>query len=1058
MNGTIAKRLVYQSRIIWPFVGWCLFAAPLLLCLAAHLVPNMLTGLVLLRTEKSNSEYVWDCFCLTAMSLFVAAFGLAIVRVFDLYGKLQFGYQLHPHSVHNPSEQRSTDTWWWSNRSTAWPNFWLVAWFAVSIAYPVCCFFVTQYWVLKIPATSELRKMLHLDWRVALLGVLGGCLFACAVLLTVSVAHLLCTRRTPSACGLLPFEDAAAWLLDRLFGAVTSESVHDQPEENPTKRVVRSKLHQWIRMLLGPGFLSNTTLRVLPGHMQLAVIMGFAAMGYYSLFDSSYRESGWASSTFHVGLYALLLILLGGGLLALACFIVGRASLHAASLLPALAVAALLFWMLINFGSYLLVDENRYFAIASPTHADNTARAPKASDFSDCDGTFSVLAKQKRNIDSVETQPKQATKRLPLIDIYRNWHFPKGRDDKRTMVVISASGGGIQSSAWTAKVLANLDVFFPTFSESVGLVSGVSGGSVGSMFYIGHRGLRKNPEPLTDTHDAVNRSQAPFMRLSSMQRKMIEDVASVSSLEAIGWGMAFPDLIKRIPLLNRRIGPEDDRGLALESQWWNRMGGNPYEANQMRELRMRDLVDATNHGLVPPVIFNTTTVETGQRMMIASFETNREAAINAVTAESIDYERYMSPIDFFGFYEPLFADPMAVNPRVSTAVRLSASFAYATPVARPIIPPHLIDPQATESLLRRANYHLCDGGYSDNTGLVAAVSVITDLIDQYIAQYNDTKTLPPFDRILFVSVESFPDNQVEVENDATGLSSGLFGPLSAIFAARVASQAERAELELNLLIRADDKSFSKLNDVETMAVFDVDQLDRYQKTADQVMKLMTESPKLNENQKDEMRELIAPITKIDLRASSSSSGRREIPVSQVKNIKTKAVNLLEVKASLDEAMSLAFAPADLSLAEDFMEQSRVISEIEMPVGAEPFATAASPFKLSIAGIQMRFSPTEDPPHTNKLTLAKDKTKDGTNDKTKVKEKQDKVIPDPPLSWMLSPYDTYRIELAWQNQIARLRDTTPKQAGPSSSGNKASSNLLGSERLRDFFPFDEQQEK
>jgi hypothetical protein len=422
----------------------------------------------------------------------------------------------------------------------------------------------------------------------------------------------------------------------------------------------------------------------------------------------------------------------------------------------------------------------------------------------------------------------------------------------------------------------------------------------------------------------------------------------------------------------------------------------------------------------------------------------------------------MSPIDFFGFYEPLFADPFAVNPRVSTAVRLSASFAYATPVARPILPPDRINPDATESMLRRANYHLCDGGYSDNTGLVAAVTVITDLIDQYSEQYSRTKEPPPFDRILFVSIESFPDNQVEVDNDATGLLSGLFGPLSAIFAARVASQSERAELELDLLIRADDKSFSKLNDAQTMAVFDVDRIDRYQSTADQVMTYMAESQKLNEDQKEEMRGLLEPITKIQLRARNSGSGQKEIPVSQVKNVKTKAANLLESKASFEQAISLAFAPADLSIAEDFLKQSQDLAEIELPIGSDSIATASSPFKLSIAGIQMRFNPTEDLQNTVASTEGGDATKlkstDGADKRARVAEKQDKKIPNPPLSWVLSPYDKYRIERAWQNQMVRLQDTTPRQAGPTATGSRANGQALGSERLRDFLRYEERVEK
>ena len=53
------------------------------------------------------------------------------------------------------------------------------------------------------------------------------------------------------------------------------------------------------------------------------------------------------------------------------------------------------------------------------------------------------------------------------------------------LVVVTAAGGGIQAAAWTAQVLAGLDrIYGPDFTRSVGLVSGVSGGSVGTMYYM----------------------------------------------------------------------------------------------------------------------------------------------------------------------------------------------------------------------------------------------------------------------------------------------------------------------------------------------------------------------------------------------------------------------------------------------------------------------------------------------------------------------------------------------------------------------------------------------
>jgi hypothetical protein len=52
------------------------------------------------------------------------------------------------------------------------------------------------------------------------------------------------------------------------------------------------------------------------------------------------------------------------------------------------------------------------------------------------------------------------------------------------VVVVAAAGGGIQSSGWTAQVLAGLTEENATFREHLKVISGVSGGSVGTVFYL----------------------------------------------------------------------------------------------------------------------------------------------------------------------------------------------------------------------------------------------------------------------------------------------------------------------------------------------------------------------------------------------------------------------------------------------------------------------------------------------------------------------------------------------------------------------------------------------
>lgn len=72
-------------------------------------------------------------------------------------------------------------------------------------------------------------------------------------------------------------------------------------------------------------------------------------------------------------------------------------------------------------------------------------------------------------------------------------------DLDKPMLVVTAAGGGIQAAAWTARVLAGIqaecdDASLP-FAQSISLVSGVSGGSVGLMYYLGTR-LEDKPKAM----------------------------------------------------------------------------------------------------------------------------------------------------------------------------------------------------------------------------------------------------------------------------------------------------------------------------------------------------------------------------------------------------------------------------------------------------------------------------------------------------------------------------------------------------------------------------------
>ena len=241
---------------------------------------------------------------------------------------------------------------------------------------------------------------------------------------------------------------------------------------------------------------------------------------------------------------------------------------------------------------------------------------------------------------------------MPLSDHYYRTS-PHGPGYSRTpgetlsehtgpVIVVAVDGGGIQAAAWGARVLTGLSAAARAesgdrFERSIRLVSSVSGGSIGAMYFVNQYrdgGLQTGFEAAVDQAEA-------------------------SSLDDVAWGAAYPDLL-RIVLPVFHV----DRGQALE--WaWTRDGGVAANLAQWR-----DDVYAWNR---PGIIFNATIVDTGERLLVGS--------------ERIGSDRIPGLRNFEDLYP-------GTDVQVVTAARLSASFPYVTPAARADLPGaqyHVVD-------------------------------------------------------------------------------------------------------------------------------------------------------------------------------------------------------------------------------------------------------------------------------------------------------------------------------------------------------------------------------
>lgn len=311
-------------------------------------------------------------------------------------------------------------------------------------------------------------------------------------------------------------------------------------------------------------------------------------------------------------------------------------------------------------------------------------------------------------------------------------------------IVIAASGGGIQSAAWTARVLTGLDQSLPAFRGHVRVISAVSGGSVGSMNV-----LASWPE----CGPALDPREAQGFDPNAASRE--------SSLHAVGWGLVFKDLPRTgVPFFASSL---IDRGSVLEDAWKREPRlRRPYpEAGVLLASWRRNVAER----YCPAMIYNAMAVETGEPMLFAT----------AGLPPSL--QRF----DFYARYPQR-------DVAMTTAVRLSAGFPYVSPASHADVDREL------------GHYtHVVDGGYFDNYGISTLVTLVTSGL-------ANAAVLPPRRRLLVIEI--CDTASCSGADPRPGVSRGggdqawtyqLRAPLSAVIAMRSSAQRVNNRAAIRLL-------------------------------------------------------------------------------------------------------------------------------------------------------------------------------------------------------------------------------------------------------------------
>jgi hypothetical protein len=283
---------------------------------------------------------------------------------------------------------------------------------------------------------------------------------------------------------------------------------------------------------------------------------------------------------------------------------------------------------------------------------------------------------------------------------------PGGR--RPPLVVVTVSGGANRSSLWTAAVLAHLEREFqgweggPDFAAHVRLVTGASGGMVGAAHYVaslegpGGHGFAGDAEVEDFARKAAGDSLTPLSHALVFRDLPMLFVPA----ESYGGdrGQVLEDaLAGHMPRLGRTFG-ELARGEC--DGWRPSLVFAPMMVEDGRRLlvsnrRLHYLTESSGAFLLQPGGRE----PGGEGPLAAQQKTERPAKLIPFSVR----DRYSrSAVELFGLF-PSSREHF----RVSTAVRMSASFPYVSPaVELPTEPPRRV----------------VDAGYYDNYGVNVAAS------------------------------------------------------------------------------------------------------------------------------------------------------------------------------------------------------------------------------------------------------------------------------------------------------------------------------------------------
>ncbi|MBV9885559.1 MAG: hypothetical protein JO119_03340, partial [Acidobacteria bacterium] len=231
--------------------------------------------------------------------------------------------------------------------------------------------------------------------------------------------------------------------------------------------------------------------------------------------------------------------------------------------------------------------------------------------------------------------------------------------------------------------------------------------------------------------------------------------AETPELSDVGWALAYSDVWRALlPYVKWQQNKIVDRGWALEQGW--RKSGDI-------EARLSEWRQGVREGWRPALIFNSTIVETGEPMLLATTDIHPRKVSHRPDGKITDLD---SEPDWRTLKD-LFPKCPTCDVPVVTAVRLAASFEYVSP--------------ASQGEIDDEPFHLVDGGYYDNYGVYSLLEWLREALEKNESDAPD---------VLIIQIRSFPENARERPKNRSWFYQ-TYAPLDTLLSVRTTGQLLR---------------------------------------------------------------------------------------------------------------------------------------------------------------------------------------------------------------------------------------------------------------------------